>query len=262
MTSTSSISKVNPILPNDVIRKLIFSNLSLPALGACSRVCKAWKEMTNKHINAFSHPHAFGPKEWNTYFGAYLRNVPRLPYNIKEVLNSPCPFWPYKKVSESHLLVLVPQTVQGQPLTLKTLGKLVKKPSQGNASGYDFFYVGHYTDSDAPPSHWVLLTRDVIEGSRNKSFKDQQALLEKQVVYEIPPILDATVCIFIEYIRAGTKLYSTSPWTFTRCKEKYDAIWQLAVGGFGPDGLNVTSSSGDDEDEGVGGCRKFEAIGH
>jgi hypothetical protein len=212
--------------------------------------------MAKKQINAFSYEKAFGPKEWFAYFGACLRNVPRLPPNFAEIMNSTCRFWPGKKVHESHLLVLIPETVDGEPFTLKTLGKLVKKPLEGHATEYGYFDIGEHTDSPAS-SHWVLMTRDVIELSRNKSFKDQQALLEKHVIYEIPHILDATVCIFIEYIRAGTKLYSTSPSTFTSCQEKYDDIWQVSVGGFGPSGLTIFCSGRDRESLGVGGCRKF-----
>jgi hypothetical protein len=256
MISTSCISPVNPVLPNAVVENIIFSNLSLPELGACSRVCKVWKEMAQKHINAFTHEKAFGPKEWFTYFGAHLRNVPRLPLNIAEILNTFCPFLIDKKVFETSLLVLVPETVQGQPLTLKTLGELVKKPLKGNATKYDYFFVDEYNDYPSPCSHWVLMTRDVIDGSRNKSCKDHQSLLEKHVVYEVPHILDAAVCIFMEYIRTGTRLYSNSPSTFTSCQEKDDYNWQLAVGGFGPRGLSVGSGGGN-ECTGVGGLRKL-----
>jgi len=259
MTSTSSISSANPILSNDVIGNIIFPNLSLPALATCSLVCKAWNKMATEHISAFSHPHAFGPKEWFIYFGAHLRNVPRLPPNIAEILSSPCPFWPDKKVHETHFLVLIPETVNGQPFTLKNLGELVQKPLQGNSTKYRCFDLGEYTDPAAPPSHWVLMTRNVIEGSRNKYYPDQQTLLSQKSrgVYAVPNILDVTVCIFMEYVRSGTRLYSDRPWTFTRCQEKYDANWQLCVGGFALDGLDVYCNGVDNEYSYVGGSRKF-----
>jgi hypothetical protein len=250
-----------------VLENIIFYNLSLPELGACSRVCKAWKELAKKHISAFSYEKAFGPKEWLIYFRARLRNIPRLPLNIAEIMNSPCPFWPNKKVYETHLLVLVPQTIRGQPITLRTVEELVKNPLEGYATQYSYFDLGEHTDPDAPPSHWVLMTRDVIKGSRNTSYKDQQTLIqercqEKQVLYEVPHILDATVCILMEFVRSGSQLYSKSPCTYTRCQEPYDANLQLIVGGFGPDGLNISCCSKDYETRGVGGCRKFETIKH
>jgi hypothetical protein len=255
----TSISFIFSTLPTDVIDNIIFHNLPLSALGICSLVCKVWRERAEKQINTFSHEKAFGPKEWFIHFGAHLRNVPRLPPDIAEILSSPCPFCPSKKVHETHLLILVPETVGGQPLTLKTLGELVKKPLTGFATQYCYFYLGEYTDPDAPPSHWVLLTRDVIEGSRNKSYPDQQMLLSQngQNVYAVPTILDATVCIFMEYVWSGTRLYSDSPDTYTLCQEKYDASWQLSIGGFASGGLYVSGCGDVGENDGVAGFRKI-----
>jgi hypothetical protein len=260
----TSISSIFSALPTDVIGNIIFRNLSLPAIGTCSIVCKVWREMAEKQINTFSHEKAFGPKEWFIHFGTHLRNVPRLPPDIAEILNSPCPFWPSNKVHETHLLVLVPQTVGDQSLTLKILGELVKKPLTGSATQYSYFDLGLYTDPAAPPSHWVLLTRDVIEGSREKSSQDQQTFLSEKGhgIYAVPTILDATVCIFMEYFRSGIRLYWDSPWTWTRCQEEYEANWQLGVGGFAPGGLSVISTGKDSELVGVAGVRKFEPIGY
>jgi hypothetical protein len=203
----------------------------------------------------------FGKAEWEAYFGD-VGIEPPLPPNIAEILNSSCPFWPGKKVHETHLLVLVPQTVKGQPLTLKSLGELVQKPLKGHDTKYSAYYLSEYRDPPAPPSHWVLLTRDVIEGSRNKSYKEQQDLLAKyckqaQVSYEVPKILDAAVCILMEHVRSGTRLYGREPVTFTRCQEKYNADWQLGVGGFGSSGLYICLYGAALMSPGVGGSRKF-----
>jgi hypothetical protein len=261
MIATKVVSSAIPAIPNAVLENIIFRNLSLPELGICSRVCKAWREMAKKHLNAFSHPHAFGPKEWYTYFGGYLRDIPRVPFNVAEILNAPCPFWPDKKVYETHILVLVPQTVNGQPLSLKALGELVKKPLQGYATQYRYFDLGEHTDSSAPSSHWVLLTRDVIEESGNQSYEDQERLLTQKGkgVYTLPALLDATVCIFMTYVQSGIRLYDDSPYRWTRCQEKYNAKLHLGVGGFAPGGTSVTHyDTHGYEYDGVGGCRKFE----
>jgi len=58
---------------------------------------------------------------------------PPLPQNIHEILHNPCPFWPEKKVKDTHLLVLIPKTVNGQLLTLANLKEWIQKPKQGNA---------------------------------------------------------------------------------------------------------------------------------
>ena len=255
MTSISSISSA---LTTDVMENMIFRNLPVSALGICSCVCKVWRERAEKQINTFSHEKAFGPKEWFIHFGNDLSHVPPLPHNIAEILSSPCPFWPSKRVHETHLLVLIPQTVHDQPLTLKILRELVKKPLTGSATKYEYFNFRQYTDPT--PSHWVLLTRDVIEESREKSYQDQQTLLSQKGhgVYAVPTILDATVCIFMEYVRSGTRLYSDKPWTYTRCQENFNANWQLSVGGFAWGGLSVSYSiSGDRGLDGIAGSRKI-----
>jgi hypothetical protein len=243
------------ILPNAVLDNIIFRHSDLPELALCARVCKAWNEMVQKHISAYNPPGSFGPKDWYMYCGCQLENVPRPPSNIAQILSADCPFWRGKKLSETHLLVLIPQTVNGKPLNLKILGELVKKPLQGHATKYSLFNLGTYTDPYIPKSHWALLTRDVIEGSRNKPYREQQALIKSP--YEVPTILVATVCIFMEYIRTGTKLYNDNPYTLTRCQEKFNANWQLVVGGFSADGLFVSCYNPDYGRDGVGGLRKF-----
>ena len=200
---------------------------------------------------------AFGKKKWEQYFGD-SGIEPILPPNIQEILSATCPIYPDKKVYETHLLTLIPQTVNEQPLTLKTLGEFVQKPLQGPATKYSYLSLGEYKDPPVPASHWTLLSRDVILNSRNKRYAAQQELVPQYPGYEIPHILDATVSIFMEHVQSGTRLYSDKPYTYTRCQEKYNASWQLAVGGFAAGGLAVHYDL-DDESElnGVGLSRLF-----
>ncbi|MBS0649503.1 MAG: U-box domain-containing protein [Verrucomicrobia bacterium] len=203
---------------------------------------------------------AFGKAKWEQYFGD-IGVEPPLPPDIEQILNSPCPFWPGKKVRETHLLTLIPQTVNGQPLKLESLGELVQKPKQGHPTKYQYFNLGVYTDPPAPAAHWALLSRDVLPGSRSKAYADQQALVASfaqntRTPYQVPTILDAAVSIFMEHVQSGARLYGDSPWTYTRCQEKYDANWQLVVGGFAPGGLSGVDF-GANEGHGVGSLRLF-----
>ena len=75
------------------------------------------------------------------------------------------------------------------------------------------------------------MTRDVLPGTRDKSFKDQCAILNGFKTYQVPTLLEASVCILMEYVTSGTRLFSDSPWTYTRCQEK-DNSYQVTVGGF------------------------------
>ena len=64
------------------------------------------------------------------FFGD-IGEEPPLPPNICEILASPCPFDPKKTVRETHMLVLVPARVDGEPLTLNHMGELVQAPRGG-----------------------------------------------------------------------------------------------------------------------------------
>ncbi len=218
-------------------------------------------ELKVTNVKVSDIPIAFGKEMWATYIGD-IGDEPPLPPDIKAILSAQCPFFPGKKVEETHLLVLIPKTVNGKPLTLQTLGELVKKPLKGTPTKYEYCNIGEYKDLPTESSHWVLMTRDIIPGSRSKSYVEQQKLLKgyiekTQLLYEVPPILEATTCIFMEFLRSGKYLYGQDPWTYTRCQEKYNKDWQLCAGGLASAGLFVDNCIFDLGGVGLGPCRKF-----
>jgi len=75
--------------------------------------------------------------------------------------------------------------------------------------------------------------------------------------YELPLALDAAVCILMEHVQTGKRLYSDDPWTYTRCQEKVDNDrWPVAIGVFEADGLDV-NGNGYDSGRGGAGLWKF-----
>ena len=191
-----------------------------------------------------------GAAEWKKYIGDPGVEPP-LPLEIIQRLG---------ELNANNVLVLIPETVDGLHLGLELMGELVQKPLQGHATKYRHFSLGEYVDRPAK-SHWALLTRTVIEDSRSKFLKDERAVLKSyskktKIPYEAPTILDAAVCNFMEYVRFGTWLYPDG--TYTWCQEKYNAKYQLIVGGGSAAGLFVNiACDGADEDFGVGGLKKF-----
>jgi len=220
---------------------------------------------------------AFGAAEWSKYYGD-VGAEPPLPANINEILEAPCPFWEGKKVKETHVLVLIPKTVERkssgllssklkvEPLTLNQLGKMIVKPKQGHATKYGYYLDGLKKEHGAKPSegaYWMLMTRDVLPGSRNKSYKDQQALVAKNTGYAVPKLLEAATCVLMEHVKTGKYLYGRDPFTYTRCQEQV-AGYQGLVGGFAAGGLCLPHYfDGDDDNDsvGVGAARKFSAVG-
>jgi hypothetical protein len=98
------------------------------------------------------------------------------------------------------------------------------------------------------------MTKDVIPESRLKNYGDQSKLVETWsqktgIPYQIPGTLEAAVCILLEHVQSGTRLYSDSPRTYIRCHERV-AWFRMAVGGFGAAGLRV--SYGDDVVDNLG----------
>ena len=204
---------------------------------------------------------AFGKKQWEKYFGE-IGLKPYLPANIDKILNKSCSFWPNKKVKETHLLVLIPNTVNGNPFTMNYFGDLIHKPKSGYATKYRDYrsYAKEAAGDKSYPSHWVLMTKNIIPGSRGKSYEECCELIAEHskktgLPYELPYLLEATASILMYYVRTGERLFSDNPWEWTYSKDFDKDKYPLAVGGFQSDGLNVGEYS--KSNSGVVGCRKL-----
>ena len=141
--------------------------------------------------------------------------------------------------------MLIPGSINGEPIDVENFGKLIKSkfPELGDDTGYRIIWeVAKKCRGDGKP-HWVLLTKDVLSGSRNKSYAEQkqQVIDESQGNYQVPQAVDVIACIIAEYGRSKTRLFSDIPWTYTRCQEKLEGH-QVIVGGFAPAGLVVNFS--------------------
>jgi hypothetical protein len=213
-------------------------------------------------------PAVFGAQAWRRYFGE-VGEAPSLPSNIGDILNSPCPFWPEKKVRDTHLLVLIPTTVNGEPFSLNLLGKLISSPQGGGYSTQYCFYDSYIQEplgAQSPArSYWVLITRDVLEGSRNKDYASQKDLVAGHakrtgLSYELPGVLEAATAILSHYVRSRERLYTDAPWTYTRCRESVTVLLVFSlsvyVGGFSSGGLSI-SSLDTASSSGVAGLQKF-----
>jgi hypothetical protein len=211
-----------------------------------------------------------GEIEWRHYFGE-VEPAPDLPKDMVTILDSACPFWPDKKVRDTHLLALIPATVDGKPFTLNLLGKLIEHPKNGGHETRYRCYNGRIQPQIATEpltaSYWLLMTRDVLPGSRSRRYVDQKKLVvghasRTGLPYEIPEALEAATAILTHHVRHGERLYGDSPWIWTRCQklirypsDEYPAV----VGGFESSGLRVDifDYGRNDFYVGVAGCRKF-----
>jgi NLR family CARD domain-containing protein 3 len=240
------------------IWKTVFENLSVTELIPLTLSCKQLHVIATASMWSHIHAEAFGKQQWEWFFGD-VGDEPPLPPDIVKIWISPCPFWQGKKVFDTHFLTLIPKTVDRNPLTLNSLGELIQHPKQGEATKYSYYWEdlkNQYGTQPVGASHWVLMTRDVIPGSRGKRYADQQQLLTKaDPGYEVPAILNATAAILMAYFAKGERLYGDSPWTYTRCQEKVS--YQSFVGGFVATGLDVNDYDSDNGHVGLAALRKF-----
>ncbi|MBI3211744.1 MAG: hypothetical protein HYZ47_03560 [Simkania negevensis] len=206
----------------------------------------------------------FDKAAWEKYFGD-IGEEPSLPADIATILASPCPIWSDKKIQETHVLILVPAKVNGEPLTLESLEKLVKNPKEGNATQYRSFFPGKNEQASVEQNTWVLLTNNILPGSVDQSYNKQVTLVNELAKkagapYEVPQLIVVAVSLFVHYVRSGELLYANSSGTYnyTHCQEKGHGQYLTFVGGFSYAGLCVRSHTDDDLlGYGVGAMRKF-----
>ena len=187
---------------------------------------------------------AFGKADWEKYFGD-IGEEPPFPRNIEEILNESCPFWPKKKVNETHLLVLVPNTLNGKPFTINYLKEIIQKPKSGHSTKC-FIYgecVKKAIGDKSYPSHWVLMTRDVLPPRKKNRHETGDLITYYNKItglnYEWPHEIDAATSILMHYVKTGEKLFSGNPCTYTYSQDVDEEGNLLVVGGFGCVGLEI-----------------------
>jgi hypothetical protein len=206
-----------------------------------------------------------GREAWIKHIGDPGKEPPLSP-NIEDILASPCPFWPGKTVRETHLLVLIPETidkiVDGEreiiPLTLENLDKLIKSTEESEGVGYEFIPDLVIEESEYWPvenSHWVLMTKHILPGSENMSYDNQKQMVES-AGYVVPNILEAATAILLQYVCSKLRYFSDDPWTYTRCAEEIYCT-PLIIGGFTKNGLLININDFDDKHFGIAGLLKL-----
>lgn len=191
-------------------------------------------------------PVIYGRRAWSKYLGD-VGEVPPLPDDIVTILTEACPFWEGKRVHETHLLTLIPATVDGKPLTLNLLRDLVQSPkNDGNKTKLftkDSSVRDRFGEDSFEESRWVLLTRDVLPGSLPQGYDDQKAVLARHASkgYEEPELLGTATSLLMHYICSGEWLYGNKPVTYTRCRDEMmfdERPYPTLVGRFTDAGLD------------------------
>ena len=241
----------------------VFSFLTCAQLEQCRRVSQACRKQASGEVlwkEAIDNQYIIGKKKFDRYLGT-VDEEPSRPDDIYAFLKSPSHFWPKKSNAQTGLFLLIPPTVNKKPFTLNSLGELVKAPKKGNATCYRYIspsVVTAHGDTSEEKAHWIFLTKTVIDGTRNKSFAEQKAIVKKvsaesKVDYRVPKALYVATAAFMNYVTSGEKkerLFNDDPWTFTRCPAQVNRL-PVVVGGFASDGLSVRCDNFGDQYHGV-----------
>lgn len=238
----------------------IFSYLTGPELRECSLVNKEWYKAASKEWlwNGIVEQYAIGPKKWKNI--ANIGEAGPIPQGMIKILKQPCPFFKGKQVGQTHMLVWIPSSLNGNPLTLNSLGQFVKAKSfPANDNGYEYAYLSikdQIGDKIIENPGWVLITKNVLPESKEKSYNYQKEMVEKYTGYDVPKALEMTFCIFAKYYSSNTRLFSVDPFENTRCQDEVDGN-HVVIGGFTSSGLSVERDNiFCDEDYGIAAIRK------
>ena len=261
------------VFEGDLIRH-IFGFLSHAGLGMVSRVCKEWKNITSDNFlwstlnlkNLFPKLQVLDGKVWEahvdmkTYGLDASGDFPQDKQLIKTLKN----FSSLQVESESGITLLT----LPRGLTFNKLQEFARSSKESNATQFGYIASGiseEFGDIAIGQTCRVVITNNVLQGSRHLSVAAQQDLLDI-LGCKLPEMLTvATVVILTYKCSRGDpepiRLYNDNPLTYTRCLEQISGrnlvSRNLVIGGFNRDGLYALYDNSIDIDNGVTASRKL-----
>jgi hypothetical protein len=218
------------------------------------------------------------PPELTTWYKALKlidklpKKMPPLPQNSFQILDGNCPKQicdkikpdgTAYKIKEKCTLLLVPQELEDPDKFEKVVKSYGEKhyPENANPLQYRCFWDEareQHGKTPFGPTCWILHTNDVLEGSRNKSWAQQAAMVdtlarETFVNWQVPESFWETfLTITLTEIGTGTRLYPLgnrqngilSIWARSK---QMTQDYHLVVGGTAPFGVDVSEDYGNDD---------------
>jgi hypothetical protein len=174
-----------------------------------------------------------------------------------ELLNSECPLRPEKKIKDTHLLVLVPKIVNGEPYSALKLDKLcATRKGSGDRLIYDEakYWKGHqWASKPQAESEWVLLPKSdphpqrtpEAKHFRHKRIAEQQKVHEEhyQEYREAKAVELMTAALLNELVNGKPRMLGT--FKYLRCVEPTADGGRVCVGSFVAAGLEILDTFAD-----------------
>jgi hypothetical protein len=196
-----------------------------------------------------------GAAAWQQGFQVNVGVVPPIPKSItKELLESDCPLHPGEKIKDTHILMLVPETVNGEAYTALKLGELC---SSRKGSGDRLIWDGSdrakawksqdWAQAQQAQSEWVLLPKSDPDPERvptEKHFRSKN-IAEQQSVHtdhygdyrEAKALEVMTAALLNDVVNGEPRMLDG--WNYLRCVESNASGGDVRVGAFEAGGLVV-----------------------
>ena len=225
-----AVDEFNQIAPR---HKLALENESIPLTSA--------GKVVENPLTSDLNLQGFGPSFWKEYLGLEVEGeIPHPPKNIVEEVKALRESVKGEQEAPECTLVFMPKG-----LTANKLIELMENPQKGHSTKLQFIapqIVNEYGDKENRESYWFLMTNDVIEGSRSKTFQEQKDLVSNKTngKCDLPAYLEALVGCALHHVKNGGHMLNEERCTYTRCQDLSIGL-PIIVGGLG--GLSVHYAS-------------------
>jgi hypothetical protein len=197
-----------------------------------------------------------GVEEWQRGFGVRVGVPPPMPEAITaELLNSKCPLHPGQLIKDTHILVLIPKTVDGKLYSAVKLGELcASRKGSGDKLIDDRSSSWKRCDWAILPqakSEWVLLPKSDPDRNKvpeDKHFRDK-TIKQQEKVYkhyaaeyrEAKALEVMTMALLNDVVHGEPRILDG--WNLLRCMEPNASGGRVCVGSFHAYGLRVNGDN-------------------
>jgi hypothetical protein len=222
-------------------------------------------EIDRRLISELLGKNFLGAEAWQSQ-GIDVGRAPPIPSSItSELLESECPLHPGEKIKDTHLLVLVPKSVNGKPYTALELNKLCAKRK---GSGEKLIYDGEksanrwksqpWASTPQSESEWLLIPKsdpDPQKVSKEKHFRHKNIAAQQTVHdtyypdYREVKAVELMTAVLLHDLVNGERLLDGY---CLRCQEENASGGRVCPGHFYANGLEVLGGVDDDGSEVVG----------
>jgi hypothetical protein len=196
-----------------------------------------------------------GPDEWKAQ-GIEVGEPPPIPASItKKLLDSPCPLHPGEKIKDTHLLVLIPKTVNGEPYTALKLDELcATRKGSGDTlmdDNWKSWKKQPWASQQQVESEWVLIPKsdpDPEKVSADKHFRSKDIAAQQNVHENYPEYREVktvelmTAVLLHDLVNGDPRM--RAGWNYLRCVEPNASGGRVCVGFFNANGLVVNDGDG------------------